>query len=71
MSSKILEKELKDLELPVTLVKKLNDNNLTILNDIWILKRKDLKEIGLSDNEINQIVIKLQLHGYDLNKKKY
>ena len=68
MRSKILEKELKALEFTNSLVKKLNDNNINILKDVWILKRKDLKDIGLSDIEINELVIKLQLNGYDLNK---
>ena len=52
-------------------LKKLYDNNIKTINDIWILKRKDLKDIGLNDKEIKSIVISLQLEGLDLNKKIY
>ena len=35
------------------------------------MKRKELKQLGFSDNEITQIIIKLQLHAIDLNKRSY
>lgn len=45
--------------------------DVCIIEEIWILKRKDLKDIGLTDKEIKSIVISLQLEGLDLNKKIY
>lgn len=59
------------LNLTTNLTKKLCDNNINTINDIWILKRKDLKNIGLTDKEIKSIIIALQLEGLDLNKKIY
>ena len=59
------------LNLTTNLTKKLYDNNINTINDIWILKRKDLKNIGLTDKEIKSIIIALQLEGLDLNKKIY
>ena len=59
------------LNLTINLTKKLCDNNINTINDIWILKRKDLKNIGLTDKEIKSIIIALQLEGLDLNKKIY
>lgn len=63
--------EITKLNLTSNLLKKLYDKNIKIINDIWILKRKDLKELGLTDKEIKSIVISLQLEGLDLNKKIY
>ncbi len=60
-----------NLNLSSSLTKKLKSLDLNIINDIWILKRKDLKEKGLTDSEIKSIIISLQLEGLDLNKKIY
>lgn len=50
--------------------KLINNDILTILN-LWNLNRKQLKKMKFTDNELNQIIIKMQLHGFDLNKKIY
>ncbi len=50
--------------------KLINNDILTVFN-LWSLNRKQLKKMRLADNEINQIIIKMQLHGIDLNKKTY
>jgi len=52
-------------------LEKLNNNNIYTVNDLWKLKRKDLKGFDLNDNEIKQIIIKMQLHGIDLNRRIY
>lgn len=62
---------IKELNLSSTLTEKLKSLNLNTINDIWLLKRKDLKEKGLTDSEIKNIIIELQLIGLDLNKKIY
>lgn len=63
--------EITKLELTSSITKKLLSKNITTINDIWVLKRKDLKELGLTDKEIKSITISLQLEGLDLNKKIY
>ena len=60
-----------ELNLSTKLNEKLKSLDLNTINDIWILKRKDLKEKGLTDSEIKSIIIALQLTGLDLNKKIY
>lgn len=49
----------------------LKKNHVNIVEDLWSLKRKDLKLFGLNDSQISQIIIKLQLIGIDLNRKVY
>ena len=71
MNKLFLEKPIEELDVNSELTEKLKSNNLVYVKDLWVLKRKDLKNIKLSDSEINQIIIKLQLHGCDLNKKIY
>ncbi len=66
-----LKEKIKELEIDSNIVKKLNDNNIYTINDLWILNRTELKVLKLDDNQINQISIKMQLHGIDLNKRTY
>lgn len=68
---KILEKNIDELELTSKITTKLNENNINTVEDLWNLKRQDLKDLKFSDSDINQITIKLQLGGVDLNKKIY
>ena len=68
---KSLEKTIEELELDSRILKILKDNNINTVEDIWLLKRKDLKDFGIKDSDITQITIKLQLYGLDLNKKIY
>lgn len=46
-------------------------NDIKTIDDLWSLKRKDLKEMNFSSEQINHIIIKMQLKGIDLNRKKY
>ena len=68
---KALEKSIEELALDSKVLKILKDNNISTIEDIWVLKRKDLKDMGIKDSDITQITIKLQLYGLDLNKKIY
>ena len=68
---KVLEKNIEELGLTTKINRVLIDNDINIIEDIWCLKRKDLRAFSLSDSDITQIVIKLQLYGLDLNKKVY
>ncbi len=67
----ILEKSIEELGLNTKMTSILVDNDINTIEDIWVLKRKDLRAFSLSDSDITQIVIKLQLFGLDLNKKVY
>ena len=49
----------------------LNKNDINTIDDLWKLKRKDLKELSFTSDQINHIIIKMQLKGMDLYHKKY
>jgi hypothetical protein len=66
-----IEDNVSKLKISKTLVKKLEEKDKKKIGDIWILKRKDLKNLGFNDREIKSIIISLQLEGLDLNKKIY
>ena len=68
---KVLEKDICELQLTSKVFDVLKENSINTVEDLWILKRQDLKNLKLSDSDINQITIKLQLVGLDLNKKIY
>ena len=68
---KYLEKSVEELDVSNKILDKFKKNNLLLVKDVWCLKRKDLKDLKFTDSEINQIIIKLQLHGVDLNKRVY
>lgn len=60
-----------NMSLSKTIIDKLNNNNIIHIEELWSLKRSELKNMGFSNDEINTIIISLQLIGLDLNKKKY
>lgn len=64
-------KPISNLNLEKELENKLKEKNFFNIEDVWKLKRKDLKALGFTNDEINDIIISLQLIGLDLNKKKY
>ena len=67
----ILEKNIEELQLNNKVINKLKEKDIRIIKDLWKMKRKELKQLGFSDSEISQIIIKLQLHAIDLNKRVY
>ena len=71
MTIPYLENSIDKLNLDKDVLLILSNNNIQIIKQIWLLKRDDLKQMNLTDIQINQIVIKLQLNGVDLNKKVY
>lgn len=71
MSNSYLNISLSKLEIDKNIIEKLNKNNIYEIKELCSLKRKDLKELGLTDQEIKHITIKLQLHSIDLNNKIY
>lgn len=54
-----------------SIIKVFNSNEIMTIDDLWSLKRKDLKAMDFSSEQINHIIIKMQLNGIDLNRKKY
>ena len=58
-----------DLNFQKNIIDKLRLNNITSIEKLWEMSRKDLKSIGFTYEEINLIAIKLQLNGLDLNKR--
>ena len=64
-------KSINNLSLSKDIVNKLKYNDLNYIEDVWELKRINLKNLGFTNEEIKEIVISLQLIGLDLNKKKY
>lgn len=67
----VLEKKISILGLDESIEKKLNELDINMVNDLWECKLIFLKNNNFNNNEINQIRIKLQLKGIDLNKKVY
>ena len=66
-----IEDSISKLKISKSLVKKLEEKGKQKIGDVWILKRKDLKNLGFNDREIKSIIISLQLEGLELNKKIY
>ncbi len=71
MSKVNVEDKINKLGIDSSIVKVFNSNNIITINDLWKLKRKDLKDMNFTSEQINHIIIKMQLNGIDLNKKKY
>lgn len=69
--NRIKNYRLEDFKLTNDILNKMNKNNIRSIEDVWILKRTDLKQMGFSNEEINLIIIELELLGLDLNKKIY
>lgn len=64
-------KPINSLSLDKDLILKLKEVNINNVEDLWSLKRSDLKSKKFTNDEINKIIISLQLIGLDLNKRKY
>lgn len=71
MRPSVVEENIEILGLAKNLEEKLRKENINIINDVWLLKRKELKELNFTDQEIKSIIIALQLRGLDLNKRIY
>lgn len=69
MKREVLKKNIEILNLDDSIIKKLKENNINIIEELWVINRHKLKDMNFKDNEINQIIIKLQLIGIDLNHK--
>ena len=70
MRSKYLDENISYLKLNDKIIDILKSHNILKIHDLWILNRKTLKSFDLTDSDIKQIIIKLELLGIDLNKKR-
>ncbi len=70
MRSKYLDEDIDYLKLNTNITETLKQHNIFKIRDLWVCNRKTLKEFNLVDPDIKQIVIKLELLGLDLNRKR-
>lgn len=66
-----IEDKIEKLMISTKLKEKLSLSKIKTIKDLWQLKRKDLKNLTFTDQEINELIIALQLEGVYLNKKIY
>lgn len=71
MKKEDLVKNIDYLKINDNTTKKLKNNNILTIEDLWNTNRNILKDYSLMDSEIREVSIKLQLIGMDLNRKKY
>lgn len=71
MSKINVNEKINKLGIDDSIIKVFNSRDIITINDLWSLKRKDLKDMNFSGEQINHIIIKMQLNGIDLNRKKY
>jgi DNA-directed RNA polymerase alpha subunit len=67
----ILNRKIDEIGIDFLISEKLINKGVNTVKDLWSLKKSDLKKYALDNTEINQIVIKMQLIGLDLNRKTY
>lgn len=66
-----LDYSIDKLKLSNTIISKLNDLKIITVEDLWKCSRIFLKNNGLTDLEIHEIQIQLQLRSIDFSKKVY
>ncbi len=66
-----LSDKIEALKIDEEIVKVLKKHNILTVEQLWNMKRNDLKKMGLESPEIKHIKIKMQLHSLDINRKKY
>ena len=64
-----LKENVSTLHLEDEVIRKLKEKEINTVEDLWNLNRKELKQLGFSDIEVNKIVICLELYGFDLGKR--
>ena len=68
--TKTLEKEISSLKLDDDIVNFLKTQNIIYIKELCGIKRQELKKLGMKDKQIKQIIIKLELLGLGLDKKR-
>ena len=62
----ILEKEIDILKIDKDIIEVLVNNNINTVYKICNCSRMELSNMGLSNNQINKVIISVQLQGLDL-----
>jgi len=60
---KLLKQNIERIEIKDEVLDILKDNNIILLNDLCNKKKKDLKELGIGYQVINDMELQLQLLG--------
>lgn len=63
-----LEKDIKTLKINKKIEKILKENKIITINDLCLKSRMELRELGIENNFINDILVKLQLIGLNLKQ---
>ncbi len=64
-----LKESVTTLNLDKEILKKMENNKIETIEDLWKLNRKELKQLSFTDTDIHKIVICLELYGIDLGKR--
>ena len=65
---KILEENVSSLKIDKKIKQILVDNEIDTVYDLCNRSRLNLSDMGLTNNQINETIISLQLNGLDLRK---
>ena len=60
---KLLKQNIERIDIKDEVLEKLKNNNITILKDLCNKRKKELKEIGIEYQTINDMELQLQLLG--------
>ena len=71
LNKHVFDKSIEMLNLDSKLLKILKNNDINIVSKLWEKSKEDLKAIDLSQEDIREIRVKLQLYGLDINRKIY
>lgn len=66
LENKYIKQSVERLDIPVSKINVLKDNNITTLGTLCDYTKTDLKGFNLSQDDINKIQIELQLLGLNL-----
>lgn len=65
-----LEKEVSTLKINKKIVAELKEKEIKTIYDLCMLSRVDLKNLGIDNYAINEIIVALQLLGLDLKRNQ-
>ena len=65
----IFKESIEVLNFSAELLSKLKEHDILLVEDLWVLTRKELKQLSFCDRDIHEFIIRLELHGLDLGKR--
>lgn len=66
-----LNDNINSLNLNKDIINKLYIHKVYLIKELWQTTRSELRTFELTNKDISEVVIRLQLLGLDLNKKLY